>query len=279
MLARLRAQPRCIYCGGVNEATTIDHMPPITIFDQRRRPRGLEFSACQPCNSGGRIAEKIVGLVSRMYPDPPNDTEELRRLYREFARYHPDLLKEMWPTDDQLGKFRRQQANLPAGAHPLNARGPLLNEAMNRFAAKLALALHFEMTGTIASSAAVVAARWYPNYQVYTEGIPNVLLEAVGNPGTLVQGKWSVGDQFLYASARTPNGKQSLFVARSREALAVAGMVYDELDPPKLKVCQPCDLGSCGPTRKENGIFPLSDSAACLCGLICGYSTSKIITA
>src|SRR5262249_12835483 len=91
MLARLRAQPWCIYCGGVNEATTIDHMPPITIFDQRRRPRGLEFSACQPCNSGGRIAEKIVGLVSRMYPDPPNDTEELRRLYREFARYHPDL--------------------------------------------------------------------------------------------------------------------------------------------------------------------------------------------
>src|SRR5262249_22722778 len=64
----------------------------------------------------------------------------------------------MWPADDQLGKFRRQQANLPAGAHPLNARGPLLNEAMNRFAAKLALALHFEMTGTIASSAAVVAA-------------------------------------------------------------------------------------------------------------------------
>ena len=72
--ARLRAQPWCIYCGGVNEATTVDHMPPITIFDQRRRPRGLEFSACQPCNSGCRLAVKVVGLVSRMYPDPPNDT-------------------------------------------------------------------------------------------------------------------------------------------------------------------------------------------------------------
>ena len=252
MHARLRAQPWCIYCGGMNEATTIDHMPPITIFDQRRRPRGLEFSACQPCNSGGRVAEKIVGLVSRTYPDPPNDTKELKRLYREFASHHPDLLKEMWPTDEQLGKFRRQQANLPAGAHPLNARGPLLNEAMNRVAAKLALALHFEMTGTIASPAAVVAARWYPNYQVYTEGIPDVLLEAVGNPGTLVQGKWSVGDQFVYASARTPNGKQSLFVARFREALAVAGMVYDELDPPpKLKVSQSCDLGSCAPIRNS----------------------------
>jgi hypothetical protein len=86
MHARLRAQPWCIYCGGVNEATTIDHMPPITIFDQRRRPRGLEFSACEPCNSGGRVAEKIVGLVTRMYPDLANDAgrQELKRLYREF---------------------------------------------------------------------------------------------------------------------------------------------------------------------------------------------------
>jgi hypothetical protein len=50
------------YCGGMNEATTIDHMPPITIFDHRQRPRGLESSACKPCNSGGRLAEQIVGL-------------------------------------------------------------------------------------------------------------------------------------------------------------------------------------------------------------------------
>ena len=237
MHARLRAQPWCIYCGGVNEATTIDHMPPITIFEQRRRPRGLEFSACQPCNSGGRVAEKIVGLVSRMYPDPPNDTgrEELKRLYREFASYHPDLLEEMWPTDNQLGEIRRQQASLPAGVHPLNARGPLLNKAMNRFAAKLALALHFKMTGAIASRSAAVAGRWYSNHQIFTGTIPDVLLKAVGHPGTLVQGKWSVGDQFLYAGAHTPSGKQSLYVARFREAFAVAGMVYDELDPPEVE--------------------------------------------
>jgi hypothetical protein len=31
-LARLSAQPWCVYCGGVNEATTIDHLPPITRF-------------------------------------------------------------------------------------------------------------------------------------------------------------------------------------------------------------------------------------------------------
>jgi hypothetical protein len=233
MHARLRAQPWCIYCGGVNEATTTDHMPPITIFEQRRRPRGLEFSACEPCNSGGRVAEKIVGLVSRMYPDPANDAgrEELKRLYREFANHHPDLLQEMWPTDNQL----QLEANLPAGTHVLNARGPLLNKAMRRFAAKLALALHFKMTGAIASTAAAVAGRWYSNHQAYNGAIPDVLLKAVRDAaGTLVQGKWNVGDQFAYAGAHTPSGKQSLFVARFREAFAVAGMVYDDLEPPEV---------------------------------------------
>ena len=233
MHAHLRAQPWCIYCGGVNEATTIDHMPPITIFNQRRRPRGLEFSACQPCNSGSRVAEKIVGLVSRMYPDPPNDAgrEELKRLYREFASHHPDLLEEMRPTDDQL-----QQTDLPAGTHLLNARGPLLNEAMNRFAAKLALALHFKMTGAIASTAAAVAGRWYSNHQAYTGTIPDVLLKVVRDAaGTLVQGKWNVGEQFVYATAHAPSGKQSLFVARFREAFAVAGLAYDDLKPPEVE--------------------------------------------
>src|SRR5262245_47054195 len=111
--ARLADQPWCIYCGGINEATTTDHMPPITIFDQRHRPSGLEFSACERCNSGGRLAEKTVGLISRLYPDPSTTAEkkEVERLYREFARNHIDLLKEMLPTHAQLAGYLRQQAD------------------------------------------------------------------------------------------------------------------------------------------------------------------------
>jgi hypothetical protein len=233
----------------VNQATTIDHMPPITIFDQRRRPQGLEFSACQSCNSGCRVAEKIVGLMSRMYPAPPDEggRQELKRLFREFARHHPNLLTEMAPPGTQFADFQRQQANVPAGAHLLNARGPLLNEAMYRFAAKLALALHFERTGVIASTSATVAGRWYSNVQAFAGDIPDELLKAVGQPGTLVQGKWNVGRQFLYAVAHTPSGKHSVYFAQFREAFAVTGMVYDELDPPEIEgfpVVQPGFLRS-----------------------------------
>ena len=92
------------------------------------------------------------------------------------------------------------------------------------------------MTGTIASTAAAVAGRWYSNHQAYTGAIPNVLLKAVRDAaGTLVQGKWNVGEQFVYATAHTPSGKQSLFVARFREVFAVAGLVYDDLEPPEVE--------------------------------------------
>jgi hypothetical protein len=57
----------------------------------------------------------------------------------------------------------------------------------------------------------------------------------VCDAGTLVQGKWNVGEQFVYATAHAPSGKQSLFVARFREAFAVAGLVYDDLKPPEVE--------------------------------------------
>ena len=141
----------------------------------------------------------------------------------------------MVPTNAQRAAFQQQQANLPAGGDPSNASGPLLNNAMTLFAAKFALAMHFERTGNITSTSAVVAGRWYSNYQVYTEGIPEVLLKAVGDPSTLVQGKWSVGEQFAYAGAHTPSGKQSLYLARFRDAFAVSGMVWDAPEPPELE--------------------------------------------
>jgi hypothetical protein len=211
MKALLQAQPWCIYCGGVHPATTIDHMPPVVIFDNRQRPSGLEFPACEACNSGSKLSEQVVGLVSRMYPEPPNEgaRQETKRLMREVESNHPGLLAEMRPTSGQLAQFHRQHGDLPAGTAPLNARGPLLTNAMNSFAAKFALAIHFEMTKVVVSPSGVIAARWYPNHQVYRGGIPDILLRLVGDPGTLVQGRKNVGSQFLYAGAYTPDKKLS----------------------------------------------------------------------
>jgi hypothetical protein len=61
------------------------------------------------------------------------------------------------------------------------------------------------------------------------------LLKRVGDPSTLVQGKWSVGEQFEYAVAHTTSRKQSLSLAGFRKAFAISGMVWDEREPPELE--------------------------------------------
>ena len=106
---------------------------------------------------------------------------------------------------------------------------------MKRFAAKLALALHFEITRGIASTSATVVGHWYSNVQAFTGAIPDELLKAVGPASTLVQGKRNVADQFLWAARHSPSRKHSLYIAQFREAFAVTGMVYDELDPPEIE--------------------------------------------
>jgi hypothetical protein len=111
----LSEHPRCIYCGGVNVASTIDHMPPIVIFDQRHRPKGSEFPACEACNSGSRLSDLVVGLMSRLYPNPKTEElgNEIRRLLGAVGNNHPGLLTELMPTEAQRLAFQRGNPRLP----------------------------------------------------------------------------------------------------------------------------------------------------------------------
>src|SRR4051812_11544975 len=95
----LQQQPNCIYCGGQTPASTIDHMPPITIFDRRDRPQGLEFPACDGCNKGSRKIDQAVGFLSRIYPDAgmENDPEEMKQIIRAIRNNHAGLIEEMIP--------------------------------------------------------------------------------------------------------------------------------------------------------------------------------------
>src|SRR5215208_2674556 len=59
----------CVYCGGVEQATSVDHMPPRMMFRGKFRPSGLEFPACDGCNQGTKHADLVASLLGRLYPD------------------------------------------------------------------------------------------------------------------------------------------------------------------------------------------------------------------
>jgi hypothetical protein len=218
----LRTHPWCIFCGGETPATTTDHVPPITVFDTRQRPKGLEFPACDGCNSGSRPTDQIVGYLSRLFPNSTTSSSqaELKKILRGISNNQPELLKEMLPTIQQRERFLKAAPRMPKQTHAFNASGPIFIKHMHRFAAKLGLALHFELTNRILPRVGTVSVIWFTNYQALDTGIPKEILDLVGPPDTLRSGRVNVSDQFTYSTVVTVEGTASAHFATFRMSFA-----------------------------------------------------------
>ena len=130
-LERMRQhQPFCVYCGGTTPIETIEHIPPISMFDHRFRPEGLEFGACYACNHNSRLDDMALAVVSRSFPDPIGNAlmEEARRHIAGLVNNWPELSLEMLPSPRQVQMAQTTDGVVGA----LDARGPLLNRAMER---------------------------------------------------------------------------------------------------------------------------------------------------
>jgi hypothetical protein len=227
----LAAQPFCIYCGGETKATTADHLPPIRMFERRQRPKGLEFSSCPDCNHGSSRDEQVAALLARIYPDPRNDElyREVQRMMKEVKNNHPGLLEEMLAEQPQWETFLSHSALLPPDVGPLKI-GPLLDGAINRFAAKFCCAMHYKATGRIVPATGVIASEWHTNFQARIGDIPVNLLKALGPMETLRQGTKEVSNQFEYSHVASTSGARSAHYARFGESFAVFGVVFEEAD-------------------------------------------------
>ncbi len=117
----------CIYCAGANQATTVEHMPPIIMFDQRQRPKGLEFPTCASCNHGTSSIDLVASLLGRVYPNSESDPEkrDLQKLLSAVSNNVPRLLEEMMVDDAGQYQARRDIPNMPSGSAVLRANGPI----------------------------------------------------------------------------------------------------------------------------------------------------------
>jgi hypothetical protein len=221
--AILAHHPGCIYCAGTNAATTIEHMPPIAVFEGKQRPKGFEFPACGPCNNGTSHSDLVAALMARVWPDADSEIrkKDLKKLLGAVANNVPQLLSEM--SIGRAGqKLARKQYNLPTDVHPLRANGPLLTHYMHTFAAKFGFALHYEINGEPVPTAGGVQVMWFSNVQDVNNQ-PQVLVDMLPSPSTLRQGVKSVADQFKYSQAVVESG-HLLYLASFNKSFAVAGI-------------------------------------------------------
>src|SRR5437763_1066447 len=89
----LKGEARCIYCD--NTPTTIEHMPPITMFRERSRPNGMEFAACDDCNRGTSGADIVAAFYARLsQSDNPAMLAEAIGLRRKMKQVAPGVSEE-----------------------------------------------------------------------------------------------------------------------------------------------------------------------------------------
>jgi hypothetical protein len=134
----------------------------------------------------------------------------------------PGIFREMNPGRG-AEKLARKHHNLSADVHPLRADGPILNEHILTFAAKLGFALHYDAKGTAIPSGGGVLVMWFSNLQAMKGQIPTMLFDLLPSPSTLQQGAKSVASQFKYSYA-TGERDHMLYFATFNNSFAVGGV-------------------------------------------------------
>jgi hypothetical protein len=195
-------------------------------FDQRQRPKGLEFPTCDGCNHRTRLTDLVAPLLGRVYPDSENDPnkKELKKLLAAVRNNVPGLLQEMMVDEPGQTAARRTIPKMPAGSAVLRANGPILTKHMITFGAKLGLAFHFEAHGAFLPQEGGVQSMYFTNVNAARDELPMQIINLLPRAQTLRQGRKDVLDQFSYSFRLTDEKRHSVFYAVFRQSFAIAAV-------------------------------------------------------
>lgn len=147
----LSRHPVCCYCG--DEATTIDHCPPRSLFEKRSWPEGYEFPACEPCNDEGRSNESVVACLYRMRIFRADDHQgETEKQLRGLINNRRDIAEEWlggapeWRAEKLREGFGQLGDEMQRRGYGVARLGERTREAINYFGKKLGKALYYKHT-------------------------------------------------------------------------------------------------------------------------------------
>ncbi len=220
--------PYCCFCRGVRPTETEDHVPSRAMFNKRQWPEGYVFPACNRCNSSTKLDEQIVALLSRAYPDSVSEVErrEFVGQARGLLSSFPELVDELKPTDDQE-RAATNGSGFPSGTIQfLNADGPYVQRAIQRFGLKLASALYYKHCGRVLPVEAGVVVFFFSNFKIVSEGFPDELLNMVPASSRVERNAQSLDGQFVCRFGYAEDGSAAVFLAQFRQSFAVGLVVH-----------------------------------------------------
>lgn len=225
----LQQHPFCCLCGGTQAATTRDHIPPKSLFDNSHRPHGIVVPACQECNNGSSTADLVVSLIARWRFDQEteNERKDHRRLALRLRKQAPEIASE-WTSLGLVARkrakrhLREQGVELPSGS--VVAIGNHTMPFINLFCHKLVLGLYFDHFQEALSARGGVFATFMTKEDLAANGPPQDLLNLFPKARALIQGVWDTSDQFAYRYDE--NKEDGLFgcAARLRKGILIVGL-------------------------------------------------------
>lgn len=190
----LQSEARCIYCA--DKPTTIEHMPPITMFKARSRPNGMEFAACEDCNKGTSGADIVAAFYARLSQNQnPEMLTEAIGLRRKMKQVAPGVSEEF--DGPSFTRWQKPPGGILRQMTATRIDGPLTKAYLTAFCAKLAMALYREHVGVPLPLDGGVRIAFFLNAGL-SQKSGDAMLEKLPLPGTLKQGSFTVPEQFTY---------------------------------------------------------------------------------
>ncbi len=206
----------CIFCGGHEAATTLEHCPPRSLFRARQWPEKFEFPACQACNGGTSDDDLMIAFLAQL--DPHGEPETLTKgkgLMRAVNKQFPGFLGLMFRQSAVEARAKARRLGLsPAPGRTHQQMGianvPQATHAcVEKLADKLTRALYYLHAGCIFPRDGGIQLRWFTNAQLLQHGhidVLEVLKDMDGVSLPLKRNGRDLRDQFDYLYSVDPPG-------------------------------------------------------------------------
>ncbi|MDP4024046.1 hypothetical protein Q8W71_15560 [Methylobacterium sp. NEAU 140] len=254
----MAVEERCIYCAA--PPTSVEHMPPISMFRGRIRPYGLMFAGCAACNNGTSAADLVAGFIARLSPRYDQDDwkiVEARERSGMLEAQAPGFLNEFFDPRQRSVEWLRTPSGIRRPMIVMRQSGPLLRAYLDVFAAKLAMALYRHHCGHPLPIGGFVMCGTYLNAGLAPD-TAKALLSIMPVQAGLRQGRRNhADDQFIYRF-NTDERSVVAALAQFHDGLYVSALAFGTTDPygqlpllPHHRRVRPGDLPGMMPFRSR----------------------------
>ncbi|WP_342108446.1 hypothetical protein [Methylobacterium sp. SI9] len=254
----MATEMRCIYCAAPH--TTVEHMPPISMFRGRNRPYGLMFAGCAACNNGTGAADLVAGFIARLSPRYYQDDwkiAEARARSGILEAQAPGFLSEFFDRSQRSVEWLPGPGGIRRPMIIMCQEGPLLRAYLDVFAAKLGMALYRHHCGHPLPPDGFVMCGAYLNAGLAPD-TAKAFLSIMPDQSGLRQGRRNhADDQFIYRF-NTDGRSVVAALAQFHDGLYVSTMAFGTTNPygqlpllPHHRRARPGDLPTMMPFRSR----------------------------